>query len=77
MEKAERFERLENERLAKTLEAIRILGNCADKHNYAYTDYQVEQMITAIRAQIYVTEMKFKGGRRGKFAFDSNDAETD
>lgn len=44
----ERFESVAAKRTQKLLDLLDILGNCANKANYEYTDEDVKKMFTAI-----------------------------
>lgn len=47
-EKHERFERIAEARTNKVINDIRILSNCANKHNYTYTPEEAAQILRAI-----------------------------
>lgn len=55
---AERFTRLANYRLRKTIERMRMLRNLAGP-SYEYTQEQAEKMIAALRAEVDVLETLF------------------
>lgn len=54
----EKFIRLAENRTNNAINCLRLLGNCANKSNYEYTDEQVEQIFKAIDKA--VAEMKSK-----------------
>lgn len=63
-----RFRRLAQIRTDAVLQKIRILGNCANRSAYDYTDEEVNKMFAAIEEQLRVVKAKFKKPRR-KFTF--------
>jgi hypothetical protein len=58
--KAERFERIAERRVNETLRSLRLLGNLADRRNYAYSDEQVNAMIAAIDSEFRSLRLRFK-----------------
>lgn len=57
---AERFRRIASARTNKVLEALRILGNCANKQNYEYTKKEVEKIFSAIERAVKETRALFR-----------------
>lgn len=55
----ERFLRLAPARVQKIINQLKILGNCANTSNYAYTDEEVAKIFDAIRKEVNRTEQKF------------------
>lgn len=66
--KQQRFRKLAQLRTDIILNRIRILGNCANRSMYEYTDDEVNKMFSAIDEQLRVVKSKFKRPRR-KFNF--------
>ncbi|MCF2138074.1 MAG: hypothetical protein K9W43_12660 [Candidatus Thorarchaeota archaeon] len=58
--KRERFIRLAEQRTNKVLAALRILGNCANRSQYEYTEKDVSEIFKAIRKMVSETEALFK-----------------
>lgn len=54
----EKFCRIAENRTNNVLNALRLLGNCANRSNYDYTEQQVEQIFKAVDKA--VSEMKSK-----------------
>ncbi len=54
----EKFCRIAENRTNNVLNALRLLGNCANRSNYDYTEQQVEQIFKAVDKA--VAEMKSK-----------------
>ena len=50
--KADKFKELAAKRTAKAITAINLIGNCANKGNYDYTDEQVNAIIEALQKEI-------------------------
>ena len=57
--KKEKFKRLAEARTNKIIDMLDLLGNCANKSNYEYTDDEVRVIFTAIENAVKVTKMKF------------------
>lgn len=65
-EKAERFKRVATNRTNKIIDSIRLLGNCANKSNYEYTDEDVKKIFTAIEAEIRDVKAKYQSKSKNK-----------
>ena len=65
--KAEAFNRLASQRTNALLERLRILGNCANRSLYDYTDEDVRKIFRAIEAEARLTKAKFSDGTKEKF----------
>ncbi len=63
----ERFKRIAAKRTNDILEKIRILGNCANRSSYDYTDDEVNKIFAEIDKQLKAIKAKFLGGRRERF----------
>jgi len=59
-EKTERFKRVAENRTNKIIDQIRLLGNCANKSNYEYTDEDVRKIFSAIENELKNTKMKYQ-----------------
>lgn len=46
--KEERFKRIAGRRVQEIIDKLRLLGNCANRGNYYYTDEQVRKIFNAI-----------------------------
>ena len=57
--KRERFVRLAEARTNKIIDMIRLLGNCANKANYDYTDADVQKILNALEKEIKLAKTKF------------------
>jgi CRISPR/Cas system-associated exonuclease Cas4 (RecB family) len=64
-EKSERFKRLASKRTNEVLDKLRILGNCADRRSYHYTDEEIEKIFRAIDEQTKIVKAKFKKPKKG------------
>jgi hypothetical protein len=67
-DRRERFVSLAEARTDKVLNAMRLLGNLANKSNYDYSSSDVEQIIRALKAEVRTLESKFadEGAGRSK-----------
>jgi hypothetical protein len=66
-EKREAFKRLGSQRTNAVLERLRILGNCANRQLYDYTDEDVRRIFNAIRKELRSTEAKFLNSQKPEF----------
>lgn len=64
-EKTDRFKRLATIRTNEVLDRLRILGNCADRRSYAYSDEEIEKIFRAIDEQTKIVKAKFKRPKKG------------
>lgn len=65
--KAEAFKRLASQRTNAVLERLRILGNCANRSLYEYTDEDMRKIFAAIEAEVKRTRAKFTGTNKERF----------
>lgn len=59
-EKSERFKRVAENRTNKIIDQIRLLGNCANKSNYEYSEEDVRKIFNAIENELKNTKMKYQ-----------------
>ena len=57
--KKERFVRIAENRTNKIIDMLDLLGNCANKSNYDYSDEDVRRIFSAIENSTKVCKMKF------------------
>ena len=57
--KREKFVRLVEARTNKIIDMMRLLGNCANKANYDYTDADVQKIFTTLEKELKLVKMKF------------------
>lgn len=66
--KKERFKRIAENRTNKIINMIDLLGNCANKNNYEYTDEDIKNIFNAIESSLKMSKMKFvEKQEKGKF----------
>jgi hypothetical protein len=65
--KSDRFKRLATKRTVNVLRALRVLGNCANRAVYEYTDDDVRKVFNAIDKQLVDIKAKFKETSRFEF----------
>ena len=69
----ERFENVAAKRTQKILDLLDILGNCANRSNYEYTDEDVRKMLSAIKEKTKSIEAIFGSNisreEKNKFTF--------
>lgn len=65
--KAARFKRIATRRTQRILDALRVLGNCANRSVYDYTDDDVRKIFSALEKQLADTKAKFKDSGRREF----------
>ena len=67
--KDEKFVRLAERRVNLVLERLSMLGQLADRKNYAYTDAQVAKIFRAIESEVRATKSRFKEGGTNRKRF--------
>lgn len=65
-EKTSRFKRVAENRTNKIIEQIRLLGNCANRSNYQYSEDEVERIFVAIEKELNETKAKYRISEQGK-----------
>ena len=59
-DKAARFQRLAERRVTETIRKMRLVGNLANRHNYAYTDEHVKQILDALESELRQVRSRFR-----------------
>jgi hypothetical protein len=57
--KQDRFVRLAEKRVSELLDKFRLVGNLADRRNYAYTDEQIRLILKAVEDEVRALRVKF------------------
>ncbi len=57
--KRERFIRIAESRTNKIIDMIKLLGNCANKSNYEYSDADVQKIFSAIEKELKSAKSQF------------------
>lgn len=65
--KREAFLRLATRRTNAVLDRIRVLGHCANRHQYEYDAEDVNKIFRAIDAELRGVKAKFKNSKQTKF----------
>ena len=60
VEKMERFKRVAESRTNRIIDQIRLLGNCANKSNYEYSEEDIKKIFAAIEAELKETKQKYQ-----------------
>ena len=68
--KSELFIRLATPRVEKVLKSLRILGNCSNRGNYAYSQEQVDKMFEVITTAVRDTFGKFTKSKQEQESFN-------
>lgn len=58
--KSSRFERLAERRVTETLKKMRLVGNLANRRNYAYSEEHVRQILEALEGEMRQVKAKFR-----------------
>lgn len=66
--KREAFRRLAARRTSAALERLRILGNCANRQLYEYSDDEVQRIFRAIEKEVRAAKAKFLNSHRPDFS---------
>ena len=57
--KRERFVRIAENRTNKIIDMLRLLGNCANKTNYDYTETDVNKIFNTLEKELRTAKMKY------------------
>ena len=57
--KRERFVRIVENRTNKIIDMLRLLGNCANKSNYDYTDADVQKVFNTLEKELKAAKLKY------------------
>lgn len=58
--KQDNFIRLAEARVTRAIEAIRVLGNLANRSNYEYDEEDVKKIVNTLQAEITALKAQFK-----------------
>jgi hypothetical protein len=58
---AERFKRLAEARVNKTIKDVRLIANLSNKNNYAYTPADIDKIFKALDRELKAARAKFDG----------------
>ena len=58
-QKIERFKRLATQRTNIVLKRLKVLGNCANRSAYSYTENEVNKIFSEIERRVRETKAKF------------------
>lgn len=58
-EKRERFERVASNRVQKVIDFLTLIGNCANRNNYEYTQADVDLMFTEMNKALKAARDEF------------------
>lgn len=64
---SERFKRLATKRTNEILKRLKILGNCANRQFYEYTEKEIETIFSAIERKVREIKAKFYFEKEEKF----------
>lgn len=67
--KREKFVRIVEARTNKIISMVRLLGNCANKANYDYTEADAQKIFTALEKEVKLAKMRFSGADEGEETF--------
>ena len=68
--KRERFVRLANKRTNEVIEKLRILGGCANRRMYEYTEQDANKMFKAIDVEIKRVKILFAEDKKTEFRLE-------
>ena len=63
-EKRERFRRVAVGRTNKIIDQIRLLGNCANRSNYEYSEEDVQKIFNAIESELRDVRAKYQAKKK-------------
>jgi len=67
MSPRDRFKKLATLRTNAVLTRLKVLGNCANRHNYEYTEEEVGRIFSEIDRKLKEVKSKFQFSREGEF----------
>ena len=65
--KNQKFRRIASSRTKRVLDDLRLLGNCANKLSYEYSEDDIEKIFSAIDKQMKTTKQKFSDDKTIEF----------
>ena len=65
--KRERFKRLSTHRTNAVLKKLRVLGNCANRQAYEFTEEEIDKIFAMINEQVKATRVKFVFSKEREF----------
>lgn len=65
-DKHAKFVELAEKRVNKALEALRLVGNLANKANYEYSPDEAKRIVTALQAELMSVKSKFLSEHSGQ-----------
>jgi len=63
----QRFRRIASHRTNRVLERLRVLGHCANRQNYSYSEEQVNKIFSAIEKQVREIRATFHFPKENRF----------
>lgn len=66
-QKEERFKRLAEYRTNEVLKRLKVLGNCANRSAYDYSEDEVDKIFSAIEKSVKEIKSKFHFPKKDKF----------
>ena len=67
-EKKERFKRLATQRTNSVLQKLKVLGNCANRSAYDYTEEEINKIFAELERRVKETKAKFHFPKNKKFS---------
>ncbi len=66
-QKRERFKRLATQRTNIVLKRLKVLGNCANRSAYTYTEEEINKIFSEIERRVRETKSKFHFPKNKEF----------
>ena len=66
----DRFRRLAQKRVIRTIKDLRLIGNLGNRNNYEYTADEVEKIFRALEKELRALRAKFEDRRRNDDSID-------
>jgi len=66
-QKRERFKRLATQRTNIVLKRLKVLGNCANRSAYTYTEEEINRIFSEIERRVRETKSKFHFPKNKEF----------
>jgi len=68
--KRERFEKLAIYRTNNVLHALKVLGNCANRSAYDYSEEDIKKIFRAVEGKVGEIKIRFKGNKKDNGRFE-------
>lgn len=65
-EKEDKFLKIAELRVNKTIKSIQLIGNLSNRSHYSYTPQQISQIMSALDKELKIVKEKFKNSKNNE-----------